>query len=61
MEIVFSLAGVVLIARPATIFGDHSSLWGAGSGLLREPNEKVTSAERLFAVWSAALLYSWNV
>lgn len=52
---VFSLAGVVLIARPATIFGDYSNLWGAGAGFLREPNENVTSAERLFAVCMAML------
>ena len=48
---VFSLAGVVLIARPAAIFGVDSNFWAPGAGPDRESNEKGTSAQRLVAVW----------
>lgn len=47
---VFSLAGVVLIARPAAIFGVNSNLWAPGASPGLESNEKGTPAQRLVAV-----------
>lgn len=55
-DIVFSLIGVVLIARPPFLFGDHSGN-GLGQDLLSERNELmgqkeiVTPGKRLLAVW----------
>lgn len=47
---VFSLAGVVLIARPAAIFGVYPNFGAPGAGPDGESNDKGTSAQRLVAV-----------
>lgn len=55
MSLVFSLCGVVLIARPVFLFGDHggapdSTSTGSGDSLQLDSSEKGTPTERLIAV-----------
>lgn len=55
MSLVFSLCGVVLIARPVFLFGDHSGALdsmstGSGDSPQLDSSEKGTPTERLIAV-----------
>lgn len=72
--LVFALFGVILIARPAFLFGHHSPHSSPdiisiddGGVVVADPEEKGTPRERLIAVgyvssplWPFIAAYSWS-